>query len=90
VTVGKKINVKRAAGYGRCYEQRVPAWQKKTLAVGSYGWAVRGEGGQWQFLKLKFDEFFRVGPEALGMMIGVGAMVIRGNGNMVVGESKAV
>ena len=77
-------------GYDHCYKQWVPAWQKKTLAIGSYGWAVWREGGQWQFLNLKIDEFFQEGPEALRMIVGVDTVIIRGNGNVVVGESKVV
>jgi len=63
---------------------------KKTLAVGSYRWAVLREGGQWQFLNLKIYEFFREGLEALRMMVGVDTVIIRGNGNVVVGQSEAV
>jgi len=36
----------------------------KTLAIGSYRWAVRGEEGQWQFLNLKFGEFFLSGARS--------------------------
>jgi len=63
---------------------------RKTLAIGSYGWVVWREGGQWQILNLKIDEFFREGSEALGIVMGVDTVIIGGNGNVVVRKSKAV
>jgi len=90
MTVNEGKTSKGAVGYDCCYEQWVPGLAEKTLAIGSYRWVVWREGGQWQILNLKINEFFQEGSEALGIVMGVDTVIIRGNGNVVVRESKVV
>jgi len=90
MAVDKRKNVKGSCGLWPVLWATGTCIVKKTLVVGSHGWAVWRGGGQWQFSNLKFNKFFREGSEALRMMIGVDTVIIGGNGNVVVRESKAV
>ena len=90
VTVGKRKTSRELRATVVAMSNGYQPGRKKNSCCRFLWVGSMGGRGQWQFLKLKFGEFLRVEPEALGIMIGVGTVIIRGNGNVVVGESKAV